>query len=402
MANYRYTALRKDGKKAEGTYNAESRDEVLRMLKDNSMYPVTIEEAMEGKVKGTIITRKVKVKDIAIFCRQFHTMLNAGVSIVNCLDILREQTQNKRLSKAIADVYENVQKGHSFSESLGMHKDIFPELLIYMVEAGEVSGSLDTILDRMSIHYTKEYKIENKIKGAMTYPIILALVSVVVIVFMLAVVFPSIIGMFINSNTQLPLPTLIMITISNFVQAFWWLILIVAVGLAILMKFYHNTESGRLHRDRNRLRNPFMKKMNRNIIASRFTRTLSTLLSSGVPLIQALEVVGRVVGNRVVEKGLDNAREELKKGIQLEQPLRAIKVFPPMMLSMVSIGEESGALDDILNRTADFYDEEVESSIEQMMAMIEPIMIIVMAIVIGFIVVAMMMPILTMINTLDF
>lgn len=402
MTNYKYSALRKDGRKAEGTYEAESREEVVRMLKDNSMYPINIEEQIDAKQRGVLLTRKVKVKEIAIFCRQFHTMLHAGVSIVNCLDILKEQTQNKRLRKAIADVYENVQKGHTFSDSLQLHKDIFPELLIYMVEAGEVSGSLDTILDRMAIHYTKEYKIENKIKGAMTYPIILAVVSVIVVTFMLAVVFPSIIGMFVNSNTELPLPTVIMMTLSSFVQQFWWLITLIAIALGVFLKFYHNTESGRLRRDRNRLRNPLMKKMNVNIAASRFTRTLSTLLSSGVPLIQALEVVGRIVGNRVVEKGLEKAREDLKKGSQLAPPLRAIKVFPPMMLSMVSIGEESGALDDILNRTADFYDEEVEAAIEQMMAMIEPIMIVVMATVIGFIVVAMMMPILTMINTLDF
>lgn len=404
MPKYRYIALKSNGSKVENIVQADSNDDVVKIIRENGLYPVKIEIVNEKGLGGSKVSfgGKVKIKEVAVFCRQFHTMLNAGVSVVNCLDILREQTQNKKLKSAISSVYENVQKGNSLSESMGKHKKVFPELLVFMIEAGEISGNLDSILDRMAIHYSKEYKIENKVKKAMTYPMFLSIISIFVVIFMLAVVFPSIVSMFIDSGTALPLPTLIVMTLSEIILKYWYIFLLGTSLILYITKAYHSTAHGRLKRDKKKLRNPLLKKMNTNIITSRFTRTLSTLMKSGVPLMQALEVVAKVVGNKYVEDGLKNIKDDLKKGAQLSQPIKALKIFPPMVVSMISIGEESGALDEILDKTADFYDEEVETSIQQMTSILEPIMIVVLAIVIGFIVVAMMLPILTMINTLDF
>lgn len=403
MPKYRYVALKSDGSKIENIVQAETREEVIRIIRDNGLYPAKIELAQEKGLKGSGLNhKKVKTKDMAVFCRQFHTMLNAGVSVVNCLDILREQAQNKKLKEALTSVYEHVQKGNSLSESMEQHKHVFPELLVFMIEAGEISGNLDGILDRMAVHYAKEYKIENKVKRAMTYPFFLSFISLGVVVFMLAVVFPSIVSMFIDSGTALPLPTQMIMTLSDIILEFWYVFLGGALALVYGLRAYHNTSAGRMSKDKRQLKNPILKNLQVNVITSRFTRTLSTLMKSGVPLIQALEVVAKIVGNRFVEEGLKGIKDDLKKGAQLSQPIKALGVFPPMVISMISIGEESGALDEILDKTADFYDEEVENAIQQMTAILEPIMIVVLAMVIGFIVVAMMLPILTMINTLDF
>ncbi len=403
MPNYKYTALDKLGKKVDKTYSANSREEVLNMLRQNGYYPVNIEIDSKAKdIKKFSLPSKVKTKDIAIFCRQFYAMLNAGVPIINCLEILRNQTENKKLKKTVGEVYEDVQKGMTFSESLKNHRNVFPDLLIHMVEAGEVSGNLDIIMDRMASHFEKENKINNKIKSAMTYPIILGIVAVIVVIFLLTVVMPTFIGMFEGSGVPLPLPTRILLSISDFLKGYWYLVLIITIGLFYILTKYMQTDKGKYAMDRFKFRIPVLSSTTKKVVTSRFTRTMSTLLASGVSLIEALDIVSRVVGNKIVSDGLQQSKEDVRKGINLAEPIGNIGIFPPMVVSMIKIGEESGALDDILDKTANFYDEEVETAMQRLTTLLEPIMIVFMAVIIGFIVIAMMLPMFDMVNTIDY
>ncbi|MTI48218.1 MAG: type II secretion system F family protein [Firmicutes bacterium] len=402
MPNYKYTALDKLGKKVDKTYSANSREEVLNMLRQNGYYPVNIEIDSKAKdIKKFSLPSKVKTKDIAIFCRQFYAMLNAGVPIINCLEILRNQTENKKLKKTVGEVYEDVQKGMTFSESLKNHRNVFPDLLIHMVEAGEVSGNLDIIMDRMASHFEKENKINNKIKSAMTYPIILGIVAVIVVIFLLTVVMPTFIGMFEGSGVPLPLPTRILLSISDFLKGYWYLVLIITIGLFYILTKYMQTDKGKYAMDRFKFRIPVLSSTTKKVVTSRFTRTMSTLLASGVSLIEALDIVSRVVGNKIVSDGLQQSKEDVRKGINLAEPIGNIGIFPPMVVSMIKIGEESGALDDILDKTANFYDEEVETAMQRLTTLLEPIMIVFMAVIIGFIVIAMMLPMFDMVNTIQ-
>jgi len=397
---YKYKAISATGDSVTGTYNAKVKDEVFSMLRENNYYPVQVEEIIEGKNLTFHFIKKVKVKDIAVFCRQFYVMLNAGVPIINCLNILRLQAENNKLKQAIGEVYENVQRGLSLSESLRNHQDIFPELLINMVEAGESSGKLDVVMDRMADHFEKENKIKGKIQGAMIYPIILCIVAVIVVTVLLVFVMPTFIQSFSDSGIELPLPTRILLAVSNGIRKYWYFIVLILFGSAFAFMQYIKTEKGRLAFDAFKLRIPVFSSQIKKIITSRFTRTLSTLLSSGIPLLQALDMVAKVVGNEVVADGIKIAKEEVRKGADLSGPIRAIGIFPPMVESMIKIGEESGSLDDILERTANFYDEEVEIAMQKMTTMIEPIMIVIMGVIVGFIVISMMLPMTDMMKTI--
>lgn len=402
MPLYNYKAVTPEGRHVEGAYEGKDKNEVISKIRSAKQIPIKIVEASQSKdVKDLKLTNKVKTKDISIFCRQFYTMLNAGVTIVTCLDILRKQTESKKLRKVLDHVYEDVITGSAFSDSVKRHEEVFPSLLVNMIEAGEVSGNLDNIMDRMAFHYEKEYKINNKVKGAMTYPVVLAGLSTIVVIFMLTVIMPTFTGMFEDSGVPLPAPTRLLLAISDTLTGYWYVFVIAIIAFIYGMNRYMKTTKGRMKIDSLKLKIPVVKGTITKIITSRFSRTLSTLMMSGVPLIQALDIVSRVVGNKVVEQGILDTKEEVKKGTSLSAPLQKIGAFPLMLTQMVEIGEESGSLDDILEKTANFYDEEVEVSIQRLTTMLEPIMIILMAVVIGFIVISMVLPMFDMMNTLE-
>lgn len=277
---------------------------------------------------------------------------------------------------------------------------MFPHLLVSMVEAGELTGNLDEILKRMSEHYEKENRINSKIKGAMVYPIILSIVAIGVVIFLLIFIMPTFIGLFTSSGIALPLPTRILLSFSYFIKKFWYLFLILISIVGFLLKNLMNIDSGKRAFDRLLFKLPIIGGSITNIITSRFTRTLSSLLSSGIPIIPSLEAAANVTNNMVVKDGIERVVYDIKKGISLAKLLKDMKVFPPMMISMVSIGEESGSLDEMLSKTADFYDEELETAIQKMVSMLEPLMIIVMSIIIGFIVIAMILPMFEMVLTI--
>lgn len=402
MITFKYKVMNHKGEKIEGTFKANSKNEVLAMIEDNNYYAIEIKEVLEREEQDLFESfAKVKTKDLYIFCRQFHTMINAGANISNVLDILRKQTANKKLKKCLNEAHDDVQKGISLSEALGKHTDVFPDLLVNMINTGEVSGNLDVIMSRMASHYEKENKINNQLKSAMVYPMVLAGLSVVVVVFLLTFIMPTFTGMFEGSGVALPAPTRIVMGLSKFIRTKWYILLVVIGGGVYGIKRYSKTPAGRLSLDGLKLKLPIIKDTTEKVIVSRFTRTLSTVLASGVALVQALEVVQKVVGNKVAEKSLEKVKEKVLRGVSLGEALGETTIFPLMLHSMIKIGEESGSLDDILDKTANFYDEELEAGLKRLTTMIEPLMIIVMGVVIGFIVIAMMMPMFDMTKTIQ-
>ncbi len=402
MALYKYRALTAYGKNIDGTYEADSENEVINLLKEAKNIPIEIVEDSKNKdIRELAIFNKVKLKDISIFCRQFYTMLNAGVTIVNCLDILRVQTESKQLKKILIEVYDEIVVGSSFFEAMNKHEKDFPELLLSMIASGEMSGNLDEIMERMALHFENEDKINKKIKGAMIYPIILAFLSITVVNIMLIFVLPTFTEMFENSGSDLPLPTQVVMYISDFMKNKWYMITAILGISAYAFIRYSKTTEGRYNVDKLKLKLPVIGPSMKKIATARFSRTLATLISSGVLLLDAIEIVGRVVGNKVIQSKLINVKEELERGSNLSEPIKEIEEFPPMLTHMVEIGEQSGSIDDILDKTADFYDSEVDAAIQAITALIEPIMIIIMAVVIGSIVIAMMLPMFEMVNTME-
>ncbi len=397
---FKYKAVGDNGQIIEGIFEATGEQEVINMLRNSNRMPISIEETGDSGASHSISFGKVKKKDLAIFCRQFYTMLNAGVSIIKTLDILGKQSENKLMKKAIENVYNSVQKGMALSEAMKNMPKVFPPILINMVEAGEASGNLDTIMDRMAAHYEKEFKMENKIKGAMIYPMVLAVAATGVVVFLMVFVMPTFIGMFESSGVELPGPTKAMLVISNSMQNQWYVYIIAIVVLVFTIRLIGKSDGGALLFDTIKLRLPVFKNTNVKVATSRFTRTLSTLMSSGIPLIQGIDIVSRVIGNRYIRNKLESAKEEVRKGVPLSRTIKDTNVFPPMVDSMINIGEESGALDDILNKTADFYDEEVEAALQKMTEMMQPVMIVVMASIVGFIVLAIALPMFDMVSTM--
>jgi type IV pilus assembly protein PilC len=392
------------GKIVENTYKAESQDELIEMIRAKGHTPVRIEkEAVKGQDVATLglFKQRVKAKDIAIFCKQMHTMLFAGMPLLSALEVLENQAENKTLKATVKDMSMQVQKGEVLSTTMKRHPKVFPPLLTGMVESGELTGNLDNVLERMSTHYTKENRINSKIKGAMVYPTILSILAITVVIFMLAVIMPTFVGMFEGSGVPLPAPTRFLMGVSDAIRDYWYIFIAVITGIVFLIRRITKTVEGKRFFDKLKLSMPLIKGPIAQIATSRFTRTLSTLLASGIPIIQALESASRVTNNRVVIDGIDQVTEDIKKGASLSVLLRKVGVFPPMMISMVGIGEESGSLEGMLERAADYYDEELEAAIQKLVTMIEPLMIVVMGLIIGFIVVSMMLPMFDMLQTVQ-
>lgn len=397
---YKYKAISQEGKIIEGFFEGRDESEVLAMLKGNEYLPIVIEKDIGEATKIDLFSPKIRKKDLAIFCRQFYTMLNAGVDIVKCIDILEKQTDNKTLIKSLGILHEDVQKGFTLSEAMKIHTKTFPTLLINMVEVGELSGNLDLIMERMAVHFEKENKLEDKIKSSLMYPMVLAFISIGVVIFLLVAVLPTFVEMFESSGQVLPKTTQILLNISNVITKFWCVLIIGTLGGIAGLMVFKQTNRGKLFFDLIKLKVPVVKDANIKIITSRFTRTLSILTSSGMPLLQSIELVGKVVGNKVIQNRLEIAVEEIKEGVSLSMAIKDVKIFPPMVDSMFKVGEESGSLDDILYKTADFYDEEVEVGLQRITSLVEPLMLVLMAVIIGFIVISMALPMFDMVNTI--
>jgi len=392
VPKFKYRVMNSDGEKVEGSYEADSKDEVIDFISGNGYYPLMIEEISESAKIEINFNSKVKLKDLSVFCRQFYTMLNAGVPILTCLDILSNQIENKKLRQATKEINEEVEKGGVLSDAMRKHKDVFPDLLVSLVASGEASGNLDAIMLRMAIHYEKENKITNKVTGALIYPMILGMVSIGSVVFILTYVMPTFTEIFKQSGTVLPWSTRLLLGLSDGIKNNWIAIIIVIIISAYGLNIFFKSDQGILISSNLKLKLPILKKLNQMIIVSRFTRTLSTLIASGLPLIEALKIVSEVTGNKIAENALLKIRDKVMRGESLYSSMVESEIFPGMLYSMVKIGEETGSLDDILNKTADFYDDELDSIIQTSVALMEPILIVVMGLVIGFMVMSIMMP----------
>ena len=400
MVSYKCNVIDIFGKKHNILHAAESPKDVIDFLK---LHKFTV---VEIKHKQTIdlekfTSKKIKSKDLAVFCKQTYAMLKAGVTIVNILDILKQQTENRRLKVYIGSMHEYLLKGHTFSEALRQNKGAFPGILISMVEAGELSGNIDVIMDRLSKHYEKEYKIENKISSAMTYPIILSIVCTLVVIFLLTSIMPTFIEMYLSSGVSLPKLTMMIINFSNSFKQFWFLIVLAITVFILMISFVVKIPRVKEKRDYIKLRIPLVRNLIIKIAASRFSRTLSTLLGSGASLLNALETVSGVTGNQYVCNKILEIKEDVRKGLPLSLLLEAQGIFPSMVYYMIKTGEDSCSLEEVLDKTADFYDEEIDTAIQRLTTLLEPIMIVVMAIVIGFIVISMVLPMFEMVKTVQ-
>ncbi len=343
---------------------------------------------LRGRIGG-----KVKDKEMAIFTRQFSTMVDAGLPLVQCLTILSEQSDSKILRSVTNKVAGNVEAGSTLADALRRHPKTFDELYVNLVEVGEAGGILDTVLQRLSVYIEKAAALKRKVKAAMIYPLTIVGVAFVVVIFMLTFVIPTFAKMFSNMGADLPLPTEIVIRMSEFATSYWWAMIASAVGIVLGIRFYYRTEGGRSLIDALMLKLPLFGTLIRKVSVARFTRTLGTLVSSGVPILEGLRITARTAGNRVVERAVLETRASVTAGKTLAEPLRASTVFPPMVVQMISVGEQTGALDAMLNKIADFYDDEVDTAVTGLTSLLEPLMIVFLGVVIGGLVIAMYLPI---------
>ncbi|HII4515158.1 TPA: type II secretion system F family protein [Clostridium perfringens] len=400
MANFKYKAINSEGQRIEGSQSADSESQVREMLLSNQYYPLSIEKENSKNKSSFSFDRKVKLKDIAVFCRQFYVMLDSGLSIGKTLNILIEQGEKPKLREALIGVNSDIKRGETLASSMGKRKDVFPKLLTSMIDAGERSGNLDIILKRMAEYYEKETKIRGKIKSAMIYPIVLGVVAIIAITFILTFVMPTFVQMFEENNVELPMSTKMVLGTSKMLGKYGIIFFLVLVIGIILLGKYLKSEEGQYKLSVINLKLPVIKKLTQKIVVSRFTRTMGIVSSSGMSLVTSLEIVASVVGNKIAEKELLKVKEKVLKGEGLGDSIMNIKIFPPMLASMVKVGEEVGSLDSILDKTADFYDDELEREIQTVTALIEPAMIVIMGVIIGFLLISILTPMFKMYNSI--
>lgn len=402
MPGYSYVAVDSRGKEKRGRMDAENREEVVRQLKNDGLIPVSIrEQGVLNKEIDFSIGKKVKPRDLSVFCRQFVSITQAGVPMKEALQMLAEQTENKYLKQAVANVLANVEKGNTLADSMAAEKDIFPDIMVHMVEAGESSGSLDTSFARMAVHFEKEAKLKATIRKATIYPIILIFAVIGVIAVMLLFVIPIFIDMFADLDVEMPALTMGVMNLSKWTVGHWYVILVVIVAVILAYQAIYRTDQGRLKIDLIKMKIPLLGKLNVKSTCAQFARTMSTLMVAGVPTIDCLETVAKIVKNIHYKNALMKAREEVMKGIPLSEPLETSGIFPPMVYHMTSIGEDTGNMEDMLTKLADYYDEEVEITTQSVLAAMEPLIIVFMALIVGTLVIAVIMPIGTMYEGLD-
>ncbi len=403
MPTFTYSARTATGTLQQGEIDLPSRDEVVGHLRKQRLVPLKIEPKKAGLAAIEIpgLAGGVKTRDIVIFTRQFATMINSGLPLVQSLDILAKQSENKKLRETINEVLQDVESGNTLADSLRKHPKVFTDLYVNMVAAGEVGGILDVILLRLAAFMEKNDALARKIKGAMVYPGVIMGVAVAAVAILLIVVIPTFQSMFEGAGVPLPGPTLFVIWMSETLQAKWWLILAVIAGLVFAMRQYYKTDQGQLVMDRLFLRSPVFGNLLRKTAVARFTRTLGTLVASGVSILEGLEITAKTAGNRVIHDAVMESRSSIAGGETISEPLKRSGVFPPMVVQMIHVGEQTGGLDEMLSKIADFYDEEVDAAVEALLAAMEPIMIVFLGTIVGGMIVAMYLPIFDMMNAVE-
>lgn len=403
METFSYTAVGADGKEKKGSIVAETREDAARSLKDQGLLPTSIgkQSALDKDINFSFGKKKgVKVRDLSVFCRQFSSIIKAGVNVINALSMMSEQTENKKLKAAIRNVQSNVEKGETLSSAMRSEGDIFPSLLISMVAAGEASGSLETAIERMAIQFEKDAKISGMVKKAMIYPIILIVVMIGVVIAMMMFVIPNFMDMFEGLDAEMPFMTVMVINMSNFILDKWWLLILIVVGIVFAYKSYYKTDAGRHVIDRIKIKIPVFGVLTVKTACARFSRIMSTLLSAGMPMISAIEIAAGTMDNVLFKDALQKVRSGVALGMGFSQQIGVTRLFPAMLVHMVGIGEETGNIEDMLTNVANYYDEEVELATQSVTALMEPMIIIVMAVVVGALVLAIYQPMITLYSTL--
>lgn len=395
MAEFQYRVITPEGKEKKGTMEGKSIEQVTGVLKAQKNVILSVSEAsLMSRDINFSLGGRVSARDYSIFCRQFVSIISAGVSIINALEMMRDQTENRTLKKALGEVYEDVSKGESMAGAMKKHSKVFPSMLCNMVEAGEASGSMEVAFERMAVQFEKENKLKQSVKKAMIYPIVLLVVMVGVLFLMMIWVIPNFMGMFAELDTELPPITQAVVNMSDFVIAKWWLILLVVAAAIALFKAYAASPSGKFVLGGIALKIPVFGKLQTKSECARLGRTLCTLLGAGVPMMDAIEITGRSMENVHYKKAMMDAKDQVMRGMALSRPLKTCGLFPPMVVHMVSIGEETGNIETMLENVANYYEDDVQVATEQVMALMEPMIIVVMAIVVGVLIMAIMQPML--------
>ncbi len=395
MPNFKYVAKDHEGRTASGIFEAADRASAVEMLRKKGLVIVSVSESL-AKIKAPLLSfgkKKIKIDDLVIFSRQLATMVDAGIPLVGALDILGEQIENKAFGDIISKVRNDVETGSSLSDALWKHKKTFSALFVSMVKAGESSGMLDEILDRLATYLEKTSALQKKISSALIYPAVVSVMAAGVTLLLLLKVIPVFKNIFSGFGADLPKPTLVLIAISDALQKHFPIIVIIIAVIVFFIIKYINTEKGRLRYDTMLLKLPIFGILFKKFAISKFTRTLSTLIKSGVPILNSLEIVGKTAGNRAMEMAVETVRTNVREGESIAEPLGKSKLFPPMVVRMVSVGEQSGELEKMLSKIADFYDEQVDAAIIGLTSLIEPLIIAFLGIVIGTIVICMFLPI---------
>jgi type IV pilus assembly protein PilC len=399
MPVFSYSARALSGELQSGEIDLPTREEVVGFLRRQRLVPV----AVKAKPKDIAISfgTGVKMREVVIFTRQFSTMIAAGLPLVQSLSILAEQTENPKFATVINAVLNDIQAGQTLADAMKKHPKIFSDLYVNMIAAGEAGGILDVILDRLAVFLEKNDALVRKIKGAMTYPAVMLFVVLAATTILLWKVVPVFAGIFTDAGMALPTPTLVVLSISEFLQSYIHLLVLGFIGAIFALRQYYKTSGGKLTIDRMMLRMPVLGSLIRKSAVSRFTRTLGTLVSSGVSILEGLEITARTAGNRVVHDAVMKSRASIAGGATISDPLKASGVFPPMVVQMINVGEQTGGLDEMLSKIADFYDDEVDAAVSALTSVLEPIMIVVMGVVIGGMVVAMYLPMFDLIQTVQ-
>jgi len=412
MPTFTYVAKDQTGKIVKSSSEAENEKILVKRLREQGYWVTGVKRARgaaaakEGAPakKPLISFGRVKLGDLTIFCRQFATMINAGVSLVRCLAVLENQSTNVKLKEIIREIQTQVEGGATLSKSLMKFPKVFSNLFMGLIRAGEVGGVLDETLERLAGFLEADMNLRRKIKSAMTYPVLVLFVATGIVLFLMTFILPKFMQLFEElgiGEDKMPAMTIMLKHMSDFLLKRWYLVLAGVIAFSMAFKAYTNTKMGKRQWDWVKLRVPVFGKLNHKISVARFARTLSTLLTSGVPILQAMETVAGAVGNEILQEAILNARTAIREGERIGDPLEKSGLFPPMVVQMISIGEETGALDQMLSKIADFYEQEVEATLESLAAALEPIMIVILGFIVGFIVIAMFLPLIAVINQLS-
>ncbi|OJF90905.1 type II secretion system F family protein [Alkalibacterium sp. 20] len=392
MATYAYKAKTKEGKVIKGKLDSSNKKEAVNELSQMNLIVYQVEPLNDILNRDIVIGRPLKQKEFVVFLRQFSTLMEAGILLVDSVDLLAEQSESKALQAALEEISVDIKEGVALSEAMKNFPKLFPELLIQMIKSGEVSGQLEDVLERMATYYEKQYRIKQKVSTALTYPIVVGSFAIIITVFLLLFIVPIFGGLFASFGSELPLITRIVLNLSEFIQRFWWLFVLFTVLLVIVFMQLKKREDVAYYLDKLELKIPVLGPFIQKAVLARMTQTLSSLINSSVPILQAVEVTSQVVGNRVVKEVLLESRSSLERGESLAKPMADHWVFPPLIIQMIRVGEQSGSLDDMLKKVADIYDQDVNEASDKLQSLIEPVLIIFLAVIVGLIVLSIVVP----------